>query len=132
MSESRTGEETLVDTAKIQQRLDKRRDKPYSRLEGSCHVPIDASSGLKKSHIKSTTNTFLEAMEKRGYALVSQLRLFGPYEAVEMDTTKPLPAMEEWRVRGVFKKDKPEFQRVYLDPDMVKQDPEHSITADKL
>ena len=132
MSESKTGEEILVDTAKIQQRLDKRRDNPYSRLEGSCHVPIDASSGLKKSHIKSTTSTFLDAMDKRGYALVSQLRLFGPYEAVEMDTTKPLPDMEEWRVRGVFKKDKPEFQRVYLDPDMGKQDPEHSITADKL
>jgi len=132
LSESRTGEETLVDTAKVQQRLDKRRDNPYSRLEGSCHVPIDASSGLKKSHIKSTAGTFLEAMDKRGYTLASQLKLFGPYEAVEMDTTKPLPDMEEWRVRGVFKKDKPEFQRVYIDPDMVKQDPEHSITADKL
>ena len=121
MSESKTGEEILVDTAKIQQRLDKRRDNPYSRLEGSCHVPIDASSGLKKSHIKSTTSTFLDAMDKRGYALVSQLRLFGPYEAVEMDTTKPLPDMEEWRVRGVFKKDKPEFTRIELDPAMVKQ-----------
>ena len=132
MSESKTGEEILVDTAKIQQRLNKRKDNPYSKLEGSCHIPVDASSGLKKSHIKSTTNTFLEAMEKRGYALVSQLRLCGPYEAVELDTSKPLPEMEEWRVRGVFKKDKPEFQRIYLDPAMVKQDSEHSLTADKL
>ena len=132
MSESRTGEEILIDIAKVQQRLDKRKDNPYSRLEGSCHVPIDASSGLKKSHIKETTNTFLEIMDKRGYALTSQLRLFGPYEAVEMDTSKPIPEMEEWRVRGVFKKDKPEFQRVEIDPSMVKQDPEHSITADKL
>ena len=132
MSESRTGEEILVDTSKVQQRLDKRKNNPYSRLEGSCHVPIDASSGLKKSHIKDTTSKFLEIMDKRGYALASQLRLFGPYEAVEMDTSKPIPEMEEWRVRGVFKKDKPEFQRVEIDPSMVKQDPEHSITADKL
>ena len=132
MSESKTGEEILVDTSKIQQRLDRRKDNPYSRLEGSCHIPVDASGGLKKSHIKSTTNTFLEAMDKRGYTLVSQLRLFGPYEAVELDTSKPLPEMEEWRVRGVFKKDKPEFQRIYLDPDMVKQDSGHSLTADKL
>ena len=132
MSESKTGEEVLLDTAKVQQRLDKSKDNPYSRLEGSCHVPIDASNGLKKSHIKGTTNTFLEAMDKRGYALVSELRLFGPYEAVEMDTSKPLPEMEEWRIRGVFKKDKPEFQRVYIDPDMVKQAPEHSLTADRL
>ena len=119
MSESKTGEEILVDTAEIQQRLDKRRDNPYSRLEGSCHVPIDASGGLKKSHIKNTTNTFLEAMDKRGYALVSQLRLFGPYEAVEMDTSKPIPDMEEWRVRGVFKKDKPDFTRIELDPAII-------------
>ena len=132
MSESKTGEEILVDTAKIQQRLDKRRDNPYSRLEGSCHVPIDASSGLKKSHIKSTTSTFLTEMDKRGYALSSRLSLLGPFSAVELDTSKPLPEMEEWRIRGVFKKDKPEFQRVYIDPDMVKQDPEHSKTADKL
>ena len=132
MSESKTGVEILLDTAKIQQRLDRRKDNPYSRLEGSCHVPVDASSGLKKSHIKGTTNTFLEAMDKRGYTLVSQLRLFGPYEAVELDTSKPLPEMEEWRVRGVFKKDKPEFQRIYLDTDMVKEDSEHSLTADKL
>ena len=132
MSESKTGEEILLDTAKIQRRLNRRKDNPYSRLEGSCHVPVDASSALKKSHIKGTTNTFLEAMDKRGYTLVSQLRLFGPYEAVELDTSKPLPEMEEWRVRGVFKKDKPELQRIYLDPDMVKQDSEHSLTADKL
>ena len=122
MSESKTGEEILLDTAKIQQRLDRRKDNPYSRLEGSCHVPVDASSGLKKSHIKGTTSTFLEAMDKRGYTLVSQLRLFGPYEAVELDTSKPLPEMEEWRVRGVFKKDKPEFNRIELDPAMVKGD----------
>ena len=132
MSESKTGEEILVDTAKIQQRLDKRKVNPYSRQEGSCHVPVDASSGLKKSHIKSTTGTFLDVMNRRGYALVSPLKLFGPYVAVEMDTSKPIPEMEEWRVRGVFKKDKPEFQRVEIDPSMVKQDPEHSITADKL
>ena len=132
MSESKVGEEVLVDTTKIQQELDKNKDNPYSRQEGSCHVPTDASSGLKKSHIKNTTNTFLGAMDKRGYALVSELRLFGPYEAVEIDTSKLLPDMEEWRIRGVFKKDKPEFQRVYIDPDMVKQDPEHSLTADRL
>ena len=121
MSESKTGEEILLDTAKIQRRLDRRKDNPYSRLEGSCHVPVDASSALKKSHIKGTTNTFLEAMDKRGYTLVSQLRLFGPYEAVELDTSKPLPEMEEWRVRGVFKKDKPEFTRIEIDPALIKQ-----------
>ena len=132
MSESKTGEEVLVDTAAVQQKLDLRKDNPYSRLEGSCHVPVDASSGLKKSHIKQTADTFLTEMDKRGYALTSRLSLLGPFEAVEIDTSKPLPEMEEWRIRGVFKKDKPEFNRIYLDPDMVKQDPEHSLTADKL
>ena len=60
-------------------------------------------------------------MYKRGYTLVSPIKLFGPYPALEIDTTKPLEDMEEWRVRGVFKKDKPEFTRIELDPAMVKQ-----------
>ena len=114
-------DEALLDVGKVQQRLNKKRDNPYSRLEGSCHIPIDASRGLKKSHIKSTTNTFLETMYKRGYTLVSPIRLFGPYPALEMNTTKAIEDMEEWRVRGVFKKDKPEFTRIELDPAMVKQ-----------
>ena len=114
-------EEALLDVDKVQQKLDRNKDNPYSRLEGTCHIPIDASSGLKKSHIKSTTNTFLETMHKRGYTLVSPIKLFGPYPALEIDTIKPLEDMEEWRGRGVFKKDKPEFTRIELDPAMVKQ-----------
>jgi len=114
-------EEALLDVGKVQQKLNRKRDNPYSRLEGSCHIPKDASSGLKKSHIKSTTNTFLETMHKRGYALVSPIKLFGPYPALEIDTIKPIEDMEEWRVRGVFKKDKPEFTRIELDPTTVKQ-----------
>ena len=132
MSESKTGEEILIDTASVQERLDRRKDNPYSRLEGSCHVPVDASKGLKKSHLKKTADTFLTEMDKRGYTLSSRLSLLGPFEAGELDTSKPLPEMEEWRIRGVFKKDKPEFQRIYVDPDLVKQDAEHSLTADKL
>ena len=60
-------------------------------------------------------------MDKRGYTLVSPVRLFGPYPAVTIDSIKPIEDMEEWRVRGVFKKDKPEFTRIELDPTMVKQ-----------
>ena len=115
-------EEALLDVGKVQRKLDKNRDNPYTKLEGSCHIPIDASRGLKKSHIKSTTNTFLENMHKRGYALVSPIRLFGPFPALEMNTDKAIEDMEEWRVRGVFKKDKPEFTRIELDPAMVRQD----------
>ena len=132
MSESKTGEEVLIDTAAIQERLDRRKYNPFSLKEGSCHIPVDASSGLKKSHLKKTADTFLTEMDKRGYTLSSRLSLLGPFSAVELDTSKPLPEMEEWRIRGVFKKDKPEFQRVYIDPDMVKQDPEHTLTADRL
>ena len=132
MRESKTGEEVLIDTAAVQERLNRRGDNPYSKREGSCHIPVDASSGLKKSHLRKTADTFLTEMDKRGYMLSSRLSLLGPFEAVELDTSKPLPEMEEWRIRGVFKKDKPEFQRIYVDPDMVKQDVGHSLTADKL
>jgi len=122
LSGSKTGEEVLVDTASVQQKLDLRKDNPYSRLEGSCHVPVDASSGLKKSHLKTTASTFLSTMAKRGYELTSQLRLNGPYPAVEMDSDVVIEDMEEWRIRAVFKKDKPEFTRIELDPALIGED----------
>ena len=111
---------TLVDVEKIQRKLNANKDNPFSVQEGSCHVPVDASAGLKKSHLKSTADIFLSVMSKRGYELSSRLSLLGPYEAVELDTSEPLPDKEEWRIRGVFKKDKPEFNRIELDPTMVK------------
>ena len=113
---------TLVDVAKIQRRLNANKDNPYSVKEGSCHVPVDASAGLKKSHLKSTADTFLSVMSKRGFELSSRLSLLGPFEAIEIDTSEPIPDKEEWRIRGVFKKDKPEFNRIELDPAMVKGD----------
>ena len=113
---------TLVDVAKVQRRLNANKDNPYSIQEGSCHVPVDASTGLKKSHLKGTADTFLSVMSKRGYELSSRLSLLGPFEAVEIDTSEPLPDKEEWRIRGIFKKDRPEFNRIELDPAMVKGD----------
>ena len=109
----------LIDVEKLQKRLDAKKDNPYTVLEGSCHVPIDASSGLKKSHLKTTADTFLSTMTKRGYALASQLRLNGPYPAVEMDSDVVLEDMEEWRIRAVFKNDKPEFTRIELNPAII-------------
>ena len=113
---------TLVDVEKIQRKLNANKDNPSSIREGSCHVPVDASAGLKKSHLKSTADTFLSVMSKRGYELSSRLSLLGPFEAVEIDTSELIPDKEEWRIRGVFKKDKPEFNRIELDPAMVKGD----------
>ena len=113
---------TKIDVGKIQHRLDAAKDNPYSIQEGSCHVPVDASTGLKKSHLKGTADTFLSVMSKRGYELSSRLSLLGPFEAVEIDTSEPLPDKEEWRIRGIFKKDRPEFNRIELDPAMVKGD----------
>ena len=113
---------TLVDVEKIQRKLNANKDNPYSIREGGCHVPVDASAGLKKAHLKSTADTFLSVMSKRGYELSSRLSLLGPFEAVEIDTSELIPDKEEWRIRGVFKKDKPEFNRIELYPAMVKGD----------
>ena len=109
----------LIDVEKVQKRLDAKKDNPYTVLEGSCHIPVDASKGLKKSHLKSTADTFLNSMMKRGYELSSQLRLNGPYPAVEMDSDVVIEDMEEWRIRAVFKKDTPEFTRIELEPDKI-------------
>ena len=113
---------TKIDVGKIQRHLDANKDNPFTVLEGSCQLPTDASQGLKKSHIKGTTNRFLEAMDKKGFALASRLSLLGPFPAVEMDSDIVMLGKEEWRVRGVFKKDKPEFSRIELDPALVKGD----------
>ena len=108
-----------IDVGKIQRHLDANKDNPYTVLEGSCQVPVDASSGLKKSHIKGITNKFLEAMDKKGFALASRISLLGPFPAVAMDSDIVILDKEEWRVRGVFRKDKPEFSRIELDPALI-------------
>ena len=41
---------------------------------------------------------------------------------MEIDTSEPLPDKEEWRIRGIFKKDRREFNRIEVDPAMVKGD----------
>ena len=110
----------LIDVEKVQKRLDAKKDNPYTVLEGSGHVPEDASKGLKKSHLKTTADTFLSTMTKRGYELASQLRLNGPYPAVEMDSDVVIEDMEEWRIRAVFKKDRPDFTIIELDPSLIK------------
>ena len=109
-----------IDVSKIQRHLNANKDNPFTVLEGSCQLPADASSGLKKSHIKGTTNKFLEAMDRKGFDLVSRISLLGPFPAVELDSDIVILGQEEWRVRGVFKKDKPEFTRIELDPALVK------------
>jgi hypothetical protein len=110
-----------IDVAKVQYRLDAKKDNPYTVLEGSCQMPTDASSGLKKSHLKESANTFLVHMDKRGYSLASRLSLLGPFAATELDSDGELiEGKEEWRVRGVFKKDKPDFQRIEVDPALIK------------
>ena len=111
-----------IDVGRIQRHLNTNKDNPYTVLEGSCQLPSDASQGLKKSHIKGTASKFLEAKDKRGFALASRLSLLGPFPAVEMDSDIVMLGKEEWRVRGVFKKDKPEFSRIELDPALVKGD----------
>ena len=109
-----------VDVGKVQRKLNAKKDNPYTVLEGSCHVPVDASSGLKKSHLKDTANTFLVHMDKKGYSLESRLSLLGPFPATEIDSGgKLIPGKEEWRVRGIFKKDKPDFTRLDLDPAII-------------
>ena len=113
---------TKIDVGKIQRHLNANKDNPYTVLEGSCQLPSDASQGLKKSHIKGTASKFLEAMDKRGFALASRLSLLGPFPAVEMNSDIVMLEKEEWRVRGIFKKDKPEFSRIELDPALVKGD----------
>ena len=112
----------LLDVGKLQRKLNANKDNPYSVQEGSCHVPADASKGLKKSHLMRTADTFLTHMNKRGFALASRLNLLGPFPAVELDTNKMLFGTEEWRIRGVFKKDKPEFTRIELDPAIIGED----------
>jgi len=112
---------TALDVGKVQRRLDAKKDNPYAVLEGSCHIPFDASNGLKKSHLKDTANTFLTHMAKKGYELASRLSLLGPFPAVKIDTSTVLLGMEEWRIRGVFKKDKPEFTRIEVDPALTMQ-----------
>ena len=130
LSESSVGEEILIDTAKANKKYSQ--FNPYTVLQGSCHIPRDASEGLKQAHMTEMGKTFIGAMEKKGYTLSSPLRFQGPFAAFELETNVPLLEQHEWRMKGLFKQEKLEPVRIELDPDIVKQDEEHSLTADQL
>ena len=116
----------LIDTAAANLRLSKRNGNPYRRHVCTFPVERDMSPSGFEKRCKEAIETFLEAMRKSGWELASPLSFERRDLAVDMEKGYR-PECFEYRVSGVFKC-KPEAVRIEVPPQLVRKDPEQTIS----
>ena len=122
----------LLDVPKIQKRIDKAKENPYQVKTGTFHAPIDMGRDMFEHTFAERVRVFMRAMSDEGWELHSKVVLMGPFEATDPYTGLLIPGQQEYRVRGVFKYrgSTPKAIRVELDPNEVKQAPDHILTTE--
>ena len=122
----------LLDTEKIQKRVDRRNQNPFEWKVGTFHVPTDMGRDMFEHQFALKVRIFMEAMRDSGWDLCRKADLRGPFEAFDLDTGLLIPGHQEWRVRGYFKYvgPTPKAERIELDPARVKQAPDHELSTE--
>lgn len=126
-----TEPEFLLDTAAINHKYAAIKHDPRRWWTGSFHAPYDCAyaSPSFQTIAQERCGRFVEAMRKRGWDLISRLKVSGPDKARETDTNAILLDKLQYYVKGVFQlAETPKPVRVEIPPGLVKRDPEHRIT----
>ena len=125
----RTGPDFLLNTQRIQRRLDARKDNPYRIKTVVFRAPKDCSLRVFEMLKKNAGEKMLAWEAKDGFVLASPLRLTGPFPYHDIDTGIVLLGDSEYRWQGIFRYERSQkMVRQELDPATVKQDPEHRLT----
>ena len=118
----------LIDTRAINERMREANRTPLRWRECSYTVPLGATAAQKASIATDAIKGWLQVMAKRGWTQWGKIVVQGPYPAVDILSQATLLDCQEWRARCVFEKEKVKPVRIELDPRMVKQAPDHTIT----
>ena len=126
----RSGPDFLLDTQRIQRRLDARKDNPYRRRMVWFRVPKEGSRRVFDLLTHSAAEKFIHHEDRDGWELVERLTITGPYPYYDPSTGLLSPGDSEYRWHGRFRQRRtPRLVRMELDPATVKQDPEHRLTV---
>lgn len=119
----------LTDTARLNRKLNARRDNPYRWKIGTFTLPV-CSEVMHRKLVIDACEDFVETMTKQWWTLSSRLAVSGPYPGKDLDTGMPLSlgGKTEFRVKAIFKMEKFSESRLEIPKDMVKQDPEHVVS----
>ena len=120
----------LLDTGRIQKKMDRLNSQPLQRKTMTFHIPSDMRPEQRERVAKEKIGQGLRHMDREGWRLHSDLEVFGPFPCTDPVTNLPILGEREYRVRAVFQyMPTPKPIRIPLDPRIVKQDPEHKITV---
>jgi len=123
----KTAPEFLLDTEKLNKRLAATANNPRRWLTGSFHASKGMSRQMFENMAKEKVGKWVEWKAKEGWVLDSKPQVFGPFRAYALNSNLPLLGNDEFRVRAVFKT-VPKPIRTMIDPAIIKQAPDHTLT----
>ena len=122
------GPNLLLDTAAIQKKYDARQRTNQRVKEAVFTAPRGLSKEVFERGTRQNINTWLTALLKQGWQLISRVEV-GPPGVAREEHGIVILDRQEFRVRGVFKLVGPYVkQRIEFPLDTVKQDPAHKVT----
>tara|TARA_Y100000310_G_C20689057_1_gene820996 strand:- start:163 stop:591 length:429 start_codon:yes stop_codon:yes gene_type:complete len=123
--------EFLIDTAAVNAKYAAIRHDPRRWWTGSFHAPYDCIFGSDAfvKLARERCNRFVDAMKKRGWDLISKLKVYEMGKARDINSNVVLLDKLNYNVKGVFQlAETPKPMRTEIPPGLVKRDPEHTIT----
>ena len=121
-------DEFLLDTTKTNQRYAATNHDPRRKLVGTYKVPRDVNVGQFQGISRESCNKFVDVLDKKGWTLISKLRVAGPFPAHDLDTGIALLDRHEYRVEGLFQLRDPKPVRIEIPGGLVRQHDEQRIT----
>ena len=126
---SEIGEAMLLDTAAINDKLNKRVDNPLRWNTGTFRVPRGVTKAQLVPYVKKAGNTWLSHMAQNGWTLQSKVEVIGPFPAYDAVYNVPLLDQWEFRFRGAFSIAQTPAARIELPRDIIKQERDHTTTV---
>tara|TARA_Y100000310_G_C20237501_1_gene603053 strand:+ start:169 stop:600 length:432 start_codon:yes stop_codon:yes gene_type:complete len=126
-----TEPEFLIDTAAINAKYAAIRHDPRRWWTGTFHAPYDCQFGSDAfaQLARERCSRFVAAMQKRGWDLISKLKVYEMGRARDIETNAVLLDKRNYNVKGVFQlAETPKPSRIEIPAGLVKKDPEHRIT----
>ena len=127
--DDKQGPDFLLDTAKIQASLDKRKESSLRASTMQLRVPSDATPAQIEQAAQEAIGKWVNWMSKDGYELRSDMQWNGPLPLRDETTGAVILGQKTYHIKATFQSMKSTSPvRIELNPAVVKRDPEHRLT----
>lgn len=118
----------LLDTTAINKKMADRKDNPFRWRVGSFMMPLDASKGHQKAICHNAAQVFVTQQVREGWVQASKLQFWKEKPiAHDLLSGAYLLDREEWRVRGIFRKEDFKPVRIEVNPAIIRQSPDQTM-----